>query len=104
MCEVCAVFGIGQHWTEAAQRSDARMPAPDIARHRRERRSRIALLNALMAGTGVVVADWDGESYWVEARSGRGERVPDLCELWRAIERAADRSIDPLVPGFTVGR
>ena len=104
MCEVCAVFGIGQHWTEAAARADARLPAPDIARHRGERRARISLVNALIARTGVTVSDWDGESFWVASHGGRGERVSDLCELWHAIERIAQRAIDPLAPGFTPAR
>lgn len=100
MCEVCAVFGIGRHWTDAAARADARLPAPDIVRYRAERRCRMALINALLARSGVTVTDWDGEAYWVSDRAGRGAIAADLNAVWRLAERLSGRSIDPLADGF----
>lgn len=100
MCEVCAVFGIGTHWADAAARADARLPAPDIARYRSERRRRLALINALTAAGGIEVTDWDGESFWVADRSGRGERAADLGAVWRVAERLSGRQFDPLTARF----
>lgn len=96
MCEVCAVFGIGRHWSEGGARADARRPSPDIVRHRMERRRGIALLNRLLRDAGLRLRDWDGEAYWIERADGRGERVADLNALWRVAEKLAGRPIDPL--------
>jgi hypothetical protein len=100
MCEVCAVFGLGRHWTDAGALADPKLPAPDIARYRLERRQRIQLFNALLAGTGVVLNDWDGESFWIERSDGSGERVADLGRVWEVAERMAGRLIDPLKAEF----
>ena len=100
MCEVCAVFGIGRHWTDAAARASARLPAPDIARYRTERRLRIALVNALIAGSGIELTDWDGEAYWISGHGGRGERVADLNAVWSAAEQLSGRPFDPLADDF----
>jgi hypothetical protein len=100
MCEVCAVFGIGRHWTDAASRADLRLPAPDIVDYRTERRRRIALLNALIGRHGLDVSDWDGESFWVAHSSGRGERARDLAEVWPIAERLALVALDPLDADF----
>jgi hypothetical protein len=100
MCEVCAVFGLGRHWTDAGTLANPRLPAPDIARYRVERRRRIQLFNALLAGTGIVLSDWDGESFWVGRNDGSGERVADLGGVWPVAERLAGRPIDPLEVDF----
>lgn len=100
MCEVCAVFGIGRHWSDAAVRASPTFAAPQIATYRDERRRRIALVNALVATHGVEVSDWDGEAFWITARGGRGELVPHLGALWKALERLAGTSFDPLAIEF----
>lgn len=104
MCEVCAVFGVGRHWADAGSLSDVTWPAPDIVRHRSERRNRVAVINRLLEQGGVRVTDWDGESYWVGCRDGRGERVADLTELWPVVERLANRVFDPLAEDFPIVR
>ena len=101
MCEVCAVFGIGQHWTDAGKLANSRLPAPDITRFRVERRQRIALINHLLSESKLKVFDWDGEAYWVERHDGRGERVPNLNALWSTVERLSGRHFDPLLPTFS---
>lgn len=103
MCEVCAVFGIGRHWTDAASRADARLPAPDIVDYRVERRKRITLINAMVAKAGIAVSDWDGESFWVSDATGRGERARDLAEVWPIAERLAHAAFDPLDWQLTPG-
>lgn len=100
MCEVCAVFGVGRHWAEAGSLSDIAWPAPDIVRYREERRSRVAVINRLLAQASIHVSDWDGESYWVGRGDGRGERAADLTQLWSVAERLASRSFDPLAEDF----
>lgn len=100
MCEVCAVFGIGRHWSDAGARADARLPAQDIAHYRVERQRRIVLINALLADTGVALRDWDGEAFWVARSDGRGERVANLGGVWPVAERLAGRPIDPLAASF----
>jgi len=100
MCEVCAVFGIGPHWSDGGARADARFPAPDIARYRVERRRRIVLVNGLLEGTGVTLRDWDGESFWVARSDGSGERVANLGGVWPVAERLGGGPIDPLAASF----
>lgn len=96
MCEVCAIFGIGEHWAESAPLAAADFPAVEIQSHRGERRRRIELLNAWLAGTRVVVHDWDGEAFFVEDASGRRRIAADLSALWPAVEALAGRPFDPL--------
>jgi hypothetical protein len=102
MCEVCAIFGVGEHWAESAPVGTEALPALDIQRHRRERQSRIALLNRWLAGNRVSVRDWDGEGFIVEDDIGRTRLAADLSSLWPAIEALAGRAFDPLseTPGF----
>lgn len=96
MCEVCAVFGIGDHWTEAAKLADGMFPAPSIQRHRRDRRQRIALINRILQPSGLACIDWDGEAFALEDRSGRRVIAPSLPEIWREAERLSGRTFDPL--------
>jgi len=100
LCEVCAVFGIGRHWTDAGELADAALPAPHISRYRGERRRRVQLLNRLLQPAGLTVTDWDGESFWVARRDGRGERAADLAQIWPIAERLAAVRFDPLADGF----
>lgn len=100
MCEVCAVFGVGRHWTDAASLANAEQPAPDIARYRAERRRRVRVINGLLQSAGITVSDWDGESYWVARVDGRGERAADLAQVWAVAGRLAARSFDPLSVDF----
>lgn len=103
MCEVCAVFGIGRHWTDAAARASTHLPAPDISRYRNERRIRIAIVNALIVNTRVVLSDWDGESFVVTDASGRTQHATDLNDVWRAVERLSGQRLDPLADNFPHG-
>jgi hypothetical protein len=103
MCEVCAIFGVGEHWAESAPLAAQASPALDIQHHRRERRRRIALLYRWLAGNGVSVRDWDGEAFVVEDDIGRTRLAADLSSLWPAIEALAGRSFDPLSEAPTFG-
>jgi hypothetical protein len=103
MCEVCAIFGIGEHWVESAARVAEEFPAIEIQSHRGERRRRIELLNAWLAPTGVTVHDWDGEAFSVEDNSGRRRIASDLSTLWPAVEALAGRPFDPLAEEMPYG-
>jgi len=103
MCEVCAIFGIGEHWVESAPLVPAEFPAIEIQSHRVERRRRIELLNAWLLRTGVTVQDWDGEAFSVEDNSGRRRIASDLSTLWPAVEALAGRPFDPLADEMPYG-
>lgn len=96
MCEVCAVFGIGDHWTDAASLASPAFPAADIQRFRAERKRRLRLVNALIAHLGATCADWDGESLVLTDAKGRMDVVPDLATLWTRLERMTGARLDPL--------
>ena len=96
MCEVCAVFGIGEHWAEVAPHSERAFIADSIVRNRVERRRRIALLNVWLAPSQVSVSDWDGEAFAVEDQVGRRRIAADLSALWPAIDAMTCAPFDPL--------
>lgn len=96
MCDVCAVFGIGDHWTEAAKLADGMFPARDIQRHRRHRRERLALVNRLLAPVGLTCDDWDGEAFVLYDPAGRMRIAATLPELWKEAEALSGRLLDPL--------
>ena len=90
------MFGIGRHWSDAAARTDTRLPAPGIARYRAERRTRLVLVNAIIASTGVEISDWDGESYLLTEKGGRALRALDLSAVWDAVDRLSGERVDLL--------
>jgi hypothetical protein len=100
MCEVCAVFGVGQHWTDAADPMGLRNVAAGILENRVERAKRLQLINRILRPVGLAVSDWDGESYSVEDAQGRRQLAPDLSALWRIAEQLSQIHIDPLEAGF----
>jgi hypothetical protein len=103
MCEVCAIFGVGEHWAESAPRGTGDLPATAIQNHRGERRRRIEILNEWLAEGRVTVHDWDGEAFFVEDGSGRRRIAADLSALWPAIEALAGRLFDPLDDAWANG-
>ncbi|WP_312257137.1 hypothetical protein [Stutzerimonas nitrititolerans] len=100
MCEVCAVFGVSQHWTDAADPMGVRNVAAGILENRSERNKRLALINRILKPAGLTGSDWDGEAYSIEDADGRRVVAPDLSALWRHAERLGQRLIDPLDADF----
>lgn len=100
MCEVCAVFGVGQHWSDVADPMGSRDIAAGILENRGERAKRLQLINRILGPTGLMAGDWDGESYSVEDAQGRRKLAPDLSALWRAAEQLGKTHIDPLDADF----
>jgi hypothetical protein len=100
MCEVCAIFGAGEHWSDFGRMRDERFPFDDIQHYRAERRRRIALLNTLLEPHGVTCEDWDGEALAVVDRIGRSKLAPTLNDVWPAVEALSGRAVDPLDPAL----
>lgn len=103
MCEVCAIFGVSSHWSDAAPIGASTEAAPAIQQHRGERRRRLELLNRWLAARDVHVEDWDGEAFAVRSQDGRMRVAADLSTLWPQIEALAGARFDPLVEGGWVG-
>jgi hypothetical protein len=99
MCEVCAVFGVSEHWADSALVKDLSFPARDIQEARIARREQLALLGGILARHQLTCNDWDGEGYLVEAASGKREVVANLQDLWGAAERLSGHRFDPLDAG-----
>lgn len=100
MCDVCAVFGVGDHWTDGAKLSRGLFRARDIQRHRRHRRERIALMNRLVEQLGLACEDWDGDGFLLTDTAGRGRVAASLAEFWREAEALSGRALDPLTARF----
>jgi hypothetical protein len=96
MCEVCAVFGVSEHWADSALVKDLSFPARDIQQARVARREQLKLLGGILARYQLTCKDWDGEGYLVEAVSGNREIVANLQDLWGAAERLSGHRFDPL--------
>ena len=96
MCEVCAIFGAGEHWSDFARMRNDRFPFGEIQAYRRERKRRIEILNRLIAPLDLQCEDWDGEALSIIDRHGRSRIAPTLTDVWPAIEALGGRTIDPL--------
>jgi hypothetical protein len=96
MCDVCAVFGIGDHWTDASKLAHGMFPARDIQRHRRHRRERIAIINRLLEPLGLTCDDWDGDAFALYDRHGRMRITATLGDFWKEAEALSGQALDPL--------
>ncbi|MGB3643198.1 MAG: hypothetical protein WBG88_00850 [Mesorhizobium sp.] len=100
MCEVCAIFGAGEHWSDFARLRDERFPFDDIMHYRKERARRLDLLNRILGQFDLSCEDWDGEAFAVYDKSGRMELAPVLNDVWEAAERLGAVRADPLSDRF----
>jgi hypothetical protein len=95
MCGLCGVFGVEEHWADAAGK------APAFAQTRMgERAQRIVLANRVLLHYGLRLADWGGHSYIVRNLTGQSHIVENLSQIWGAAERLAGRRCDPLDPAL----
>ena len=83
MCALCGVLR-NEHWADAGA-------------GRRARVIRAALLERVLAPSGIGVREWAGQ-YVVADGKGRAEVADDLAGLWAAVERLAGKPLDPLDP------
>lgn len=100
MCEVCAAFGRGHHWTDRAGSLPSRSESVDIRSYRGERRSVVRLINEILTPIGLLAEDWDGEAFTIYMRSGANKKVANLGELWQTVEQLNGAPVDPLSPLF----
>ena len=100
MCEVCAVFGRGGHWTARASGAGDVFEAIDLRWYRVERQQALRLVNALLISKGLRAEDWDGESYQVIAKSGAAIKAANLADIWAVSSRLAGADVDPLAADF----
>ncbi|MDE1569102.1 hypothetical protein [Aquabacter sediminis] len=96
MCEVCAIFGAGEHWSDFGRLRDTQFPFADIQHYRAERARRIGLINGLVGPAGLVCEDWDGEALVLGDAQGRQKIVPTLNDLWPQVEALSGLRVDPL--------
>jgi hypothetical protein len=100
MCEVCAAFGRGRHWTDRAGSLPARSESVDIRSYRNERRSVLGLINEVLMPLRLFVEDWDGEAFTIHMPSGANKKVENLGELWQTVEKLNGAPVDPLSWSF----
>jgi hypothetical protein len=103
MCEVCAIFGAGEHWSDFGRARNETFPFEDIKFYRHERARRLALIWQIIAPSGLTVEDWDGEAAAVYDVHGRSYLCPSLGDIWTAVERLSGIEVDPLDDGFIKG-
>jgi len=96
MCEVCAIFGAGEHWSDFARSRNERFPFAEIQNYREDRKKRIAVLNQLLAPLSLSCEDWDGEALNLVDRQGRSRLAATLTDVWPAIKLLSGKTIDPL--------
>lgn len=85
MCGLCGVFGVAEHWTDGAGRSQA------------EAQHRIEVANDFVGLYGLRLAEWAGR-FTLSGPTGGAAVVDHLGALWPAAERLAGRTFDPLDP------
>jgi len=100
MCEVCAAFGRGNHWTARASGVPDTIESIDLRGYRGERRSALRLINALLAPKGLRADDWDGDAYLVTAPSGAAVKAAHLAEVWSVAKRLGGAEVDPPADDF----
>jgi hypothetical protein len=64
----------------------------------RERLSRVAAANDVLAPYRLRLSDWQGTSYVLTGPTGKTAMVADLTGLWRAAEALLGGACDPLDP------
>lgn len=97
MCGACGILQNGHDWTEGfgtGPRGDALPPHERLA----ERRRRLALVNELLAPTGVSLRE-QGRQLILRGPTGATAVVSDLAHLWRKADELGRGIADPLHPG-----
>jgi hypothetical protein len=87
MCGLCGDLTLQEHWSDRGAG----------ARGRRHHLDRIRAVRALLEGSGLTVADWQGRGYQLGNGRGRTVLVRDLGSLWTEAELLrGGRPVDPL--------
>ena len=88
MCGACGILSGTPDWVEGGGSAPG---GNKLA----ERYRRIALVNALLAPSGVRLRDFGGRLV-VQSATGRSRIVADLAHVWRAADDIGRRPVDPL--------
>lgn len=99
MCGACGILQNGKDWTEGFGQS-ATDAGTASAPHLRlaERRARMALVNDLLAPTGVTLRE-QGRQLILRGPTGATAVVTDLAHVWREADRLGRIKADPLADG-----
>jgi hypothetical protein len=97
VCSLCAALGASRNWTDAAGKDAFRRHGGKVT-VRQEREARVALLNLLLAPSGLRIRDWGGNSYMLQTQDGRRENVYNLHGIWAAVDALIPGGCDPLDP------
>jgi hypothetical protein len=89
MCGLCGMFEGGRRWLDAA----ATLDPTDV---RRERRTRVAIVRAVLKPARIAVDDWQSARFILRGPTGKTEIVDNLFDLWHAAEALSGRRLDPL--------
>ncbi len=90
MCSACGILQGGSDWIDGVA-GEAGAPHLRLA----ERRRRMALVNMLLAGSGVSLSE-HGRQLVVRSATGGTRLVTDLAHVWRAADELGRRRVDPL--------
>lgn len=85
MCSLCGVLQ-NEHWA-------------DVGSGRRARVIRAALLDRILAHSGLALREWAGQ-YVVTDGKGRSEVAADLAGVWAVVEQLKGEPLDPLDPAL----
>jgi hypothetical protein len=99
VCSLCAALGASRNWTDAAGHAAFQRHGGKVTL-RQERERLVALLNLLLAPSGLCVRDWGGNSYMLQNRDGRRENVYNLNGIWAAVDVLSPGGCDPLDSRF----
>ncbi len=96
MCNLCGILSGRGHWTDPSSHPEAFEDRTSTHTWHRERQTRTALTNQVLAHYGLNLADWGGHAYVLKSRTGQTAIVENMSELWPAAEQMIGRPCDPL--------
>jgi len=102
MCSLCAALGGSRYWTDAAGQAAFEAGGRKVSLAV-ERAHRVALLNAVLASSGLSIADWGGNSYVLSDGNARSANFYTLTALWSEVDAMGQEPCDPLDPDFVTG-
>lgn len=92
MCSACGILQGGSDWIDGFGAADA-----SALERLAERRRRLALVNALLEGSGVRLTE-HGRQLILRSATGGTRLVGDLAHVWRFADEMGRRQADPLKP------
>jgi hypothetical protein len=97
MCGACGILGGGPEWLDRIGNPGS-IGATSGETRLAERQRRVALVNGLLASSGVRLSDFGGKLV-VRSATGKVRIVDDLAHVWLAADQIGRRLVDPLDDG-----